>query len=85
MIEFAAPHAQQARIKNRPEVGLQRAQQSTQRQIATAFGLVMTGKRSLVVSGTTATCQPSSRPMPSRQRCPHKTAPTKLKPAEKSK
>jgi dTDP-4-dehydrorhamnose reductase len=41
MIELAAPHAQQARIKNRQEVGLQRAQQSTQRRIATAFGLTL--------------------------------------------
>jgi hypothetical protein len=65
------------------------AQQSTpspaQQWIATAFGLVMTGKCSLVASGPNATGQPSSRPMPSRQRRPHKTAPTKLKTAEKSK
>jgi hypothetical protein len=64
---------------------LQSTPSPAQQWIATAFGLTMTGKRSLAVSGTAATCQPSSRPMPSQQCRSHKTAPTKLKPAEKSK
>jgi hypothetical protein len=89
MIEFTDLNAQQACIKNRTDVGLQRARQSTpspaQQWIATAFGLAMTGKCSLVASGTAATGQPSSRPMPSWQCRSHKTPPTKLKTAEKSK
>jgi len=83
MIEFTDLNAQQARIKNRTDVGLQRARQSTpspaQQSIATAFGLEVTGKCSRVASGTATTGQPSSRPMPSGLCRPHKILANQIK------